>query len=300
MHVFGQDPRLSSAARVRWGLATFFAALAIGSALLEYTASRASFLDRPFVSIYMWWVTGAAVLAHLLVRDQVRDWAFRWPGWAGTRAVLVGTSLPLVVGLAAYGVSWGTGIARFSSAGISSTVFGIAISGPPPVRFLKLLLLNLTVGALWSCKSAAGEEIGWRGYMLPRLMASGVRAPITISGLVWALWHLPLIFGGQFNSIPHSTASICIFAADIIGQGYILAWMRLSSGSIWPCIWTHGLWNQLIGRSFDAVTEASHPWLGESGVITTAVVIVFAAVLYTIWPLRQVNAKKVDSRFDQG
>lgn len=284
MRVFGQKQptRMTSARR---GLTIFFAALTIGAALMEWAGALSGFLDRHFVSIYMWWVAGAALLARVLAGDETPT-DFRRIRRNTVRAVLVGTALPLTVGLVAYGVGWATGFARFSASGLPSRIFGIPIRGSSPLRLFKFLLINLTVGALWSCKSAAGEEIGWRGYMLPRLIDSGVREPVAITGVVWALWHLPLIFGGQFKSVPHSTLSICIFAVDIVGQAYILAWIRLSSGSIWPCVWTHGLWNQLIGESLDVVTEGGTPWLGESGALTTAVVVAFAVVLHMLWPLR--------------
>jgi uncharacterized protein len=47
-----------------------------------------------------------------------------------------------------------------------------------------------------SCVSAAGEEIGWRGYMLTRLTEGGIRYPVLASGVIWGLWHVPLIVTG--------------------------------------------------------------------------------------------------------
>ena len=104
---------------------------------------------------------------------------------------------------------------------------GMAITGGPMVRFAKFLLLFLTVGGVLSCQSAAGEEIGWRGYMLTRLVDAGVSAPIFLSGLIWALWHTPLILSGQYASGPNPLASAGVFVVTVIGIGYIFAWLRL-------------------------------------------------------------------------
>src|SRR5581483_5698364 len=238
-----QSRDVESGRASRRGLAVFFAALIIGSVILEYkVAALGGPFATHFVSIYMWWVAGSSLVARLLWREPLGDVAFRWGGWAGTRAVLVGTALPLVVGFAAYGIGWRTGLEHFSGAGIPAFVLGVRIAGSPTVRFLKFLLLSLGIGILWNSKSAAGEEIGWRGYMLTRLIDSGLPVPIFASGLVWALWHFPLIFCGQYSSVPHSFLSVCVFLVDIVGMGYVFAWLRLTSGSIWPCVWAHAAW----------------------------------------------------------
>ncbi len=48
---------------------------------------------------------------------------------------------------------------------------------------------------------------------------------------------------------------------------YILAWMRLDTGSIWPCIVGHATWNAIINGGFTPATqgEAARYWIGESG-----------------------------------
>jgi membrane protease YdiL (CAAX protease family) len=157
----------------------------------------------------------------------------------------------------------------------------------PVVRFSQSLLVLLVFGALDNCKFAAGEEIGWRGYMLTRLVDSGVPAPILISGLVWGLWHAPLIVSGQYASGRYPMLSVCLFVLGIVAAGYVFAWLRFSSGSIWPCIWAHGAWNAVIQGAFDRSTSDRSVWVGESGVLTSAMLILFAVALYRVWPLAQ-------------
>jgi len=154
----------------------------------------------------------------------------------------------------------------------------------------------LLLGALENVKYAAGEEIGWRGYMLTRLVASGIRAPILISGLAWGLWHTPLILSGQYASGPHPILSTCLFLVGIVAAGYVFAWLRLSSGSIWPCIWGHGAWNAVVQGAFDRSTAGRSVWVGESGVLTAGMLILFAVVLYKRWPLTQVSSLAPSSK----
>jgi uncharacterized protein len=259
--------------KARRGLAIFFAVLIAGSAYFEHKVlvlGGAIQNHLGLVYALMWWVTVSSIVARVLLRESPRDISFRLAGWTGTRAIMVATALPLVVGFVAYGIAWSIGLAHFSG---------------PATRFLKFLLVMVTVGGLDSCGSAAGEEIGWRGYMLARLIDSGIPAPIFLSGLVWGLWHTPLILSGQYASGPHPALSAVLFVGDVIGLGYVFAWLRLSSGSIWPCIWAHGVWNAVIQGPFDMATAGYSVWVGESGVLTTVITIVFAIVLYRVWPL---------------
>ncbi len=280
--------------KARRGLAIFFVVLIAGSAYIEHKVlALGGAIGQHLGLIYglMWWVTVASVVARLLLRESPRDVSFRWGGRAGPRALLVATALPLVVGFVAYGISWSMGLAQFSVPEISHAFFfAIPLTGGPAVRFVQVLLIMLTIGGLFSCISAAGEEIGWRGYMLPRLMDSGMRAPIFLSGLVWALWHTPLILSGQYASGPHPRVSAALFVCDVIGAGYVMAWLRLSSGSIWPCIWAHAVWNAVIQGAFDRSTKGYSVWIGESGALTAGMVILFAVVLYAVYPLKPKSA----------
>jgi membrane protease YdiL (CAAX protease family) len=282
---------IPSKTKARCGLAVFFFVLIVFSALLEHYAGKfKGDLSAHFISVYMWCVAGASIVARLLLKEPPGDISFQWIGWATTRAMLIGTLLPLSVGFTAYGICWSTGLAHFDAFRLPEAVYGIPIAGPPAARFCKYLLISLTIGGLWSCKTTAGEEIGWRGYMLTRLAGSGLPAPIGISGIVWGLWHIPLILGGQYTSVPKSVVWIAVFVVDIAALGYIFAWLRLSSGSIWPCVWAHAVWNQVILGPFRGSTDGGGNWPGEAGLMTTLIVILFAVALYRLWPLEKPEA----------
>ena len=62
--------------------------------------------------------------------------------------------------------------------------------------------------------SATGEEIGWRGYMLTRLVDAKIPRPILVSGLIWWGWHAPLILSGQYASGPYPALSALLFGAS--------------------------------------------------------------------------------------
>lgn len=299
---------MDSKRKARSGLAIFFPVLVAGSAYFEHKILVLGGSIQNHLGIIfglVWWVTIASIVARLLLRESPRDVSFRWGGSAGTRAIAVATAMPLVVGFTAYGIGWGTGLANFRAPGLSRVVLGMhfTFAVNPVARFLESVLVLLVFGALSDFKYAAGEEIGWRGYMLTRLVDSGVPAPIFISGLVWGLWHAPLIVSGQYASGRYPVLSVCFFLVGIVAAGYVFAWLRLTSGSIWPCIWAHGAWNAVIQGAFDRSTSGPSVWVGESGVLTSAVLILFAVVLYRVWPLAQgasLSRPAIEWRIPQG
>jgi membrane protease YdiL (CAAX protease family) len=281
-----------TAQQARRGLAIFFPVLILGSAYFErkiYLLGGSIGGHAGLIYGLMWWVTVSSLVARIVLRESLRDVSFRWGGSNGTRAVIVATVLPLVVGFVAYGLAWSTGLAHFDAAGIPGTVLGLHFAEGSAAHFLEYLLLALSLGALFSCASAAGEEIGWRGYMLTRLIDAAVPAPILVSGVLWALWHTPLILSGQYASGPHPKLSAAGFFFTVIGAGYVFAWLRLSSGSIWPCIWAHAIWNAVIQGPFDQSTAGYSMWVGESGLLVAAITLLFAFVLYRVWPVQQTH-----------
>jgi len=285
---------MDSKIKARSGLSIFFAVLIAGSAYFEHRilvlgGSIQNHLGLIFGLV--WWVTVSSIVARLALREGIGDVSFRWGGVAGTRAIAIASAMPLLVGFTAYGIAWSTGLASFKAPVLPGAVLGMhfASSENAFARFFQCLGVMLVFGALQDFKYTAGEEIGWRGYMLTRLVDSKIPAPILISGLAWGLWHTPLILSGQYASGPHPILSTCLFLVGIVAGGYVFAWLRLSSGSIWPCIWGHSTWNAVIQGGFDRSTSGPTVWVGESGVLTAVMLVLFAVVLYKVWPLAQLQ-----------
>ncbi|MCA9640187.1 MAG: CPBP family intramembrane metalloprotease, partial [Myxococcales bacterium] len=137
-------------------------------------------------------------------------------------------------------------------------------------RFFVLLALTCSVGVVLSAISAAGEEIGWRGYLLTRLIEARIPKPVLSSGLIWGFWHLPLILSGQYASGPHPMLSALLFMVSIVAAGYFVARLRLESGSVWPAILMHSAWNSIIQGAFDGATQGQGSFVGESGVFVAS------------------------------
>src|SRR5215207_9771429 len=235
----------------------------------------------------------ASVVSRLVLREGFADVSFRFGGRRTLKVILLALVFPIVIGLVAYGIAWATGPARFDPpqpTGLLASLVGDTAS--PVTIFVVLLALTATIGSIIGALSAAGEEIGWRGYMLTRLIDAGVPRPVLASGLIWGLWHVPLILAGVYVAGSSPVVSAMLFMVMVTSFGFVFARMRLETGSIWPAIALHGAWNSIIQGAFDPVMgtgAGATLWVGEAGILT-ALALVVAAVIFSRghWTIRRV------------
>ena len=272
--------------RARRGLLIYFAVLLPSTAVLEWLLLRAGDSIRNHIGLVlplMWMPTLASIVARLALKEGFVDISFRFGGRTGLRMTLMAWFYPVAVGALAYGFAWASGLAAFKS----PTVPGLPTVSAPLAAFSALVAIRLTIGVPIAAIAAAGEEIGWRGYMLTRFIDAGLPNPILLTGVVWAGWHLPLIVGGVYASGVHPVASAGLFCVTIPALGFVLARVRLTSGSIWPAILGHSAWNTTIQGVFDFSTmpDPTALWVGESGVLVAVASVAFTSVLVRgTWP----------------
>lgn len=267
-------------ARARRGLRTYFTVLVVISAGLQGWIITHGGLGGPWgLLVYplMFTPTLASVIARLSGGEGFGDVSFRWGGAAGTRAAVAAWLFPVVVGTVAYGIAWASGLAEFAmpTGGLLASITN------PVVRFFALLSVALTAGTLVSCISAFGEEVGWRGYMVARLVQAGVARADVVSGVIWAVWHVPLILWGGYAVGEYPLLSALLFVGTIVPAALLYFRWRMASGSVWPAVIAHGSWNVVIQSVFDPFTHGAHAatWTGESGVLTVLVMWSLFAVM---------------------
>ena len=84
-----------------------------------------------------------------------------------------------------------------------------------------------------------GEEMGWRGYVLPRLQAKhSALASSLILGVIWGLWHLPTFMA------PGTTGSFALVVVDTVAKAVFLTWLyNNAQGSLLLTTLAHASWN---------------------------------------------------------
>jgi membrane protease YdiL (CAAX protease family) len=221
---------------------TYLILVFVISAIFDYLIFRGGGLegDAQILALpLMWSPAVAALITTSIFQRNLRGLGL---GLAKPRYFLIGYLLPIVYAGIAYSVVWLSGLG-----GVDPTILG----ANPWMG----LLNKLTLGVLQAALLALGEEIGWRGFLVPHLakLNSFTRTAL-ISGIIWGVWHIPLIIGGGYSSGAPTWYAILCFTFDIVGMAFAFAWLRLSSGSIWPAVLMHGVHNLFIQGVLDAIT----------------------------------------------
>ena len=187
---------------------------------------------------------GRAGLKDLLSR------VVRWRVGAGWYAVALG--LPAILALAARGLH-------------------AALGARTSVEFGGLSVLNFVVFVL-----IVGEELGWRGYAFPKLLAErSVLAASLILGALWGAWHLPTFFvpGAPQYGLPFSAFVLLTMAYSVL-----FTWVYLHTrGSVLIATLLHGAINFSQGLFLGGIDPAREYWLLAAVYDVAALVLVAAA-----------------------
>jgi len=147
---------------------------------------------------------------------SLNDGAFPWQSWLTTKKA------GLYISPDNFG--WG----KLTSSGLVFQIFINSITGVIIVSALAFL-----------------EEIGWRGWMLPRLIKQfNVKKGIFIGSLIWALWHVPFMLSGilYLKGVPVYLL-LLINPFGIFGAGLVISWLWIKTKSIWIVSFAHGALN---------------------------------------------------------
>lgn len=230
----------SNVGRPRWFFVYFlvytlvYAAIAIGSILSPALTSTLGLIGLAAT------VLGLPVVILLRVISG-RD-AFARVGLSG--------------GKARYWALFGAGFVLFyaSQAGLNY-LFGLGHSVDitpiaqqammPPEAFLVAAgVQSVLLAPFIAVLIAFGEEYGWRGYLQGELIRMGRVRGVLLVGVVWGLWHAPIIAMGH-NYPGYPVAGVFLMTLYTIVLAYVLGYAVLKSGSVWLAAFLHALNNQV-------------------------------------------------------
>lgn len=239
------------------------------------------------VHMLMWSPAIAALLTCRLGGLSFTSLGFRWPKM---RYVGLGYGLPILYAALAYFPYWifvrgSFNLVRYATALAAQSHLHNAFAA-----LLLNLLLLLTVGVNASVASGLGEEIGWRGFLFPSLLQlNGTMIAIFVSGVIWALWHYPLIIGANYNSGGPAWIALLCFTWMVLALAAIIGWLRVKSGSVWPAAIAHGSHNLFIQAICDPITRQDKTaaiWTTEFGILLALTTTVIALVCWLKYPPR--------------
>jgi membrane protease YdiL (CAAX protease family) len=249
------------------------------------------------ITLMMYTPALAVVIILLVLRPIPKGERLRflgiWPLRPAKRVIwmmVIGLFGPIVVVAASVAVAalcgWVTlDLVDFS--GYAETLAAVAPAGVPlpPTGILVLTQLiaipvaSATVNALF----AFGEELGWRGFLVPALRPLGTWPALLVSGAIWGLWHAPVILLG-YNFGRTDITGVLLMTGGCVAWGVLLGWLRLRAASVWPAVFAHGALNAsaglvvLLAAAGTPLDPALVGPLGFAGWIVCALVVVILIV----------------------
>lgn len=218
-------------------------------------------------------------LAHLLTRALTGEgWQGMWlrprlnEGWRYGLLLWLLTPLLIGVGAALYFALFPHHLdPSLSTLQQQLVALGIDDALPAGTSLQAVLAIQLVQGILLAPVLNAipilGEEFGWRAYLQPKLLPLGERRMYLVMGLIWGLWHAPIIalghnFGTDYAGHPWVGMLVMIWFCFIVGT--FLGWATLRAESVWPAVIGHGMINGVGGAAIFAADPAANPLLGPA------------------------------------
>jgi membrane protease YdiL (CAAX protease family) len=207
---------------------------------------------------------------------------------------------PIVLTVAAFALAAAVGVFKVDLVGFSGfaevlksvsdeaaqTVPASQAAQAIPVETLVLIqMVTLLAGPLINLIPALGEELGWRGWLQPRLSERfGQWTGALLTGVIWGLWHAPVILlGYNYPGYPVAVA-LALMVVFCVLMSVLLGWITDASGTVWAAALAHAFINGAAGFG-GLIVAAGHPidpaaagTLGYTGWIVMAVFIAILVV----------------------
>lgn len=115
-----------------------------------------------------------------------------------------------------------------------------------PAALWPLIPVQLAITAVIATPLLWGEEFGWRGYLQSRLFANQPLPAAVATGLLWGVWHYPLILAG-YGYPDDRVLGLLIFPVGTVLVSVFFGWLRLRTGSVWAPSLAHAATNAVGG-----------------------------------------------------
>lgn len=248
-----------------------------------------------YVTALMWCPAISAIITLKILGRKISGLGWKW---GKTKYQLWSYIVPLGYIFIGYMIIWIMGWGGFYNTVFVNEIaasFGFE-SLPNWLVILFFVILNGIFGMAGSAANALGEEIGWRGYLVPELFSRfSYTKTSLITGIIWAVWHFPILLFADYNSGTPAWFGLSCFSVLVICVSFIATWFRCKSNSLWTGLIIHSSHNLFIQGIFTPLTqetENSKYFIGEFGIVLPIVAFFFA--LY-FWRRRsELNKMSVD------
>ena len=277
---------LETKARVWTKIALYYALTWLFTSLVGLMDRRAP-SNLTLTTAMMWSPALAAFVTRRLFGERMP--ASMW-SWGDGRYAKWAIAIPFLYAVPVYLFAWLTGLGGFFDPATAKKIaadYGLTALAPG-LAFAIYVVISLTAGFIPKTARALGEEIGWRGFLVPELSkVTGLLGVSLISGLMWSAWHFPAIIWSDYNAGTPSWFALTCFTVAVTAESFIFAWLTLRSRSIWPAAFLHGSHNMLIQLVLTPATANTGltPFVIDEFGAGLAITSVLAAVI--VWRKRR-------------
>ncbi|MET0756565.1 MAG: CPBP family intramembrane glutamic endopeptidase [Mycobacterium sp.] len=188
-----------------------------------------------YIWLLMWMPGISALLTCRILRRPLSSLGWTW-NW---RYVVIGYLIPIIYCLVASLGIWIFGFGGFPNTdAVHQAAEALGLAGAPTwIVIAMFVVVQGTAGMVAGVGAAAGEEIGWRGFLVPELAKvlpfTGVAL---LSGMIWASWHYPITSVVYRDVGLPAWFWLLSFTFSAVAVSFALAWLRLKTGSLWPAV----------------------------------------------------------------
>lgn len=234
---------------VQWKIVLFLG-LTILLSLWPYVQIISTGTVEGAAVLALMWAPGLAALVTQLVTARTvagLGWRLAAPRWLVTSLLL-----PLGACVVVYGLAWGVGLAPFTASGLRES---FAAATGMTLALPLVILLVVTLGLVMGLLTALGEELGWRGLLLPALASHySFTTAALVSGVIWAIYHFPVMLFADYGSGAPLGYVLPMFTVSVMAVAVIMGWLRLKTGSVWTAALMHASHNLFVQQVFDPMT----------------------------------------------
>jgi len=245
---------------------------------------------------YMWAPSLAHILTRLITKEGWKDlflrpklihgWGYWLIAWLGTPALMLAGGIFYYLVFPQYfdaSLSYITEILRMASVSAGNSPL---TSMNPWIYFMLQAGTGILISPFVNLIFVFGEEFGWRAYLVRKLLPLGGRKALILTGLIWGIWHAPVIamghnFGLEYAGFPW--LGIIAMTWFCITSGIFAGWLALKAQSVWPAVIFHAVLNGIAGLALITTTGQPNPLLGPASVgVVSGIGFLLAAVAILI------------------
>lgn len=231
---------------------------------------------------------GKSMMINLKLKGNLKYYALAWFGIAGL--IIFGAAMYFLIFPSKFDPQMG--YAKLLISGQSQETGQSITDEMVRQAVLAQVVMGIFLSPFANLLNCFGEEWGWRGYLLPKMMKQFKIVPtLLISGVIWGIWHMPLIITGHNYGVGYKgypiagILAMCVFCTVI---GIILSYVTIKTESCIPAVMGHGMLNGFAaaGLMFTSLEDPFNVFVGPTpvGLIGgSGFILVAAYLLYRLY-----------------